>query len=127
MRQKGISMDVKILEKKLNEKLKGKKDHYSKEDYVVHNELFHKKHTAHNSYEDMIICAEEMSELTQNISKVIRGKRNPNDTEFLEEIADVQFCLKQLIQCYSLDKEKIKYIKDIKHERFLQNVNDKKL
>lgn len=120
-------MDVKILEKKLNEKLKGKKDHYSKEDYAAHNELFHKKHTTHNNYEDMIICAEEMSELTQNISKVIRGKMNPNDTEFLEEIADVQFCLKQLIQCYSLDKEKIKYIKDIKHERFLQNVNDKKL
>ena len=117
-------MEIKVLEDKLNTKLKNKEEHYDTKDYMMHNELFHKKHTEHNDYEDMIICAEEMAELTQNISKVIRGKMNPNDTAFLEEIADVQFCLKQLIQCYSLDKEKIKYIKDIKHERFLQGIKE---
>lgn len=113
-------MDRKILEEKLNEKLETKQPHYTKQDFVKHNEDFIIFHNNHREYEDIMVCIEEMAELTQNLSKVYRGKLEMDDIAVLEEIADVKLCLEEIIQSYNLDKEKIKYIKDIKHERLVE-------
>ena len=117
-------MDRDVLTKKLKEKIEKRSKHYSKEDFEKHYENFIKFHNSHREYEDIMICIEEMAELTQNLSKVYRGKMDINDVSVLEEIADVELCINELIQSYNLDKEKIEYIKDIKHERLIERYGE---
>lgn len=70
-----------------------------------------------NVYEFYSVCMEEMGELTQKISKHLRGKIGDNDVEILEEIADVQIYLEALKVFMNTDSEDMAYIEDVKLNR----------
>lgn len=70
-----------------------------------------------NVYEFYSVCMEEMGELTQKISKHLRGKIGDNDVEILEEIADVQICLETLKVFMDTDPEDMGYVEDVKLNR----------
>lgn len=65
---------------------------------------------------------EEMAELTERISKLLRGKIKKNDISLLEEIADVEVSLSTFKLLVGADEEMIQYIKDIKFERALDRL-----
>ena len=48
-----------------------------------------------------VICMEEMNELSQQISKQLRGKGD--DDHLAEEMADVYICLMMLYEMYGVD------------------------
>ena len=56
-------------------------------------------------HENLIIDMEEMAELTQEISKLIRGKGDY--FSLLEEMADVQICLYHLQNLYKISDENL--------------------
>lgn len=65
---------------------------------------------------------EEMAELTERVSKLLRGKVKKYDISLLEEIADVEVSLSTFKQLVDADEEMIQYIKDIKLERALDRL-----
>ena len=68
-----------------------------------------------------VICMEEMAELTQQISKSLRGKRNKE--HLTEEFGDVLIMLETLKTIHNLDDAEIQEWIDYKMTR--QNVRDK--
>lgn len=63
----------------------------------------------------MIIAIEELAELQKEISKKLRG--NGDNNHLCEEIADVMFCLEQIIAYYDLSVETINAFREFKKER----------
>lgn len=119
-------MDRKEIESKLNDKTYKKCEHLTKETKNLILDDFTNYHRAHDKHEDLIICMEEMAELTQQLSKVVREKTDIHDISVLEEIADVKICLSQLVRAFNIDKEELKYISDIKYERIAQKIKEDK-
>ena len=72
-----------------------------------------------NIYEFYSVCMEEMGELTQKISKHLRGKIEDNDIEILEEIADVQICIETLKTFMNTDPDDMSYVEDVKISRLI--------
>ena len=52
-----------------------------------------------------VVCMEELAELTQQISKQLRGKGDKN--HLTEEMADVYICLDMLKKMYNIDPEQL--------------------
>ena len=65
----------------------------------------------------LVVCMEELSELTQAISKEIQGKDNRNNV--IEEMADVLICLEILKQVFEITDEDIDSWIKYKQERNL--------
>ena len=63
----------------------------------------------------LVVANEEMSELTKEITKTLRGKHNT--VAVIEEIADVLVILSQLYIIYNIDDDDIKEVCDEKIER----------
>jgi NTP pyrophosphatase (non-canonical NTP hydrolase) len=71
----------------------------------------------------MPIAIEEMSELTKEICKYIRGNDNLND--IVEEIADVQIMVEQLISLFGIES-KVNEMIDYKMLRQMQRMEQEK-
>ena len=83
-------------------------------------------HSIANHYgiaNQMPIAIEEMSELTKEICKYIRGNDNLND--LVEEIADVQIMVRQLITLFEVEIQVDKMI-DYKLERQWERMKHEK-
>ena len=78
-----------------------------KEDVINHPEKYGEK--------QIIVAIEELSELQKELCKSLRNKKNVDNLK--EEIADVLFCIKQVIVYYDLDINEIKKIQNEKVER----------
>lgn len=65
-------------------------------------------------------CMEELAELIQQVSKVIRG--SSDELLLLEEIADAEEIIGNLKCLLNLDEDKIKHIKEVKYARYLDKV-----
>ena len=52
-----------------------------------------------------VVCMEELAELTQQVSKQLRGKGDKN--HLTEEMADVYICLDMLGKMYNIDPEQL--------------------
>lgn len=63
----------------------------------------------------LIVCMEELAELTQAISKELRGKHNQE--HLLEEVSDVYLMLENLKLIYNLTDEDIEKVIKEKQER----------
>ena len=71
------------------------------------------------------ICIEEMSELTKELCKYMRG--NSNKEHILEEIADVHITLMQMLLLFEIDENEFLSMVDFKikrTEKRLLNVED---
>lgn len=110
-------MDLVTLRNLLDEKIKSKSKHLTKEEISRLHHAYIDYHAATKPDEIFVIPMEEMAELTQHLSKIIRGKETPADLGFLEELADVQICIDNLRIACNVDTETFDYIKDIKFER----------
>lgn len=72
----------------------------------------------------LVVCMEELSELTQAISKEIRGKDNRNN--LVEEMADVIICLEILKQIFAVTNVEIEEWVKFKQERNLKRIKHEK-
>ena len=71
----------------------------------------------------LVVCMEELSELTQAISKEIRGKDNRNN--LVEEMADVHIMIEQVLRHYWQDGDgKLDYYINEKLTRQLGRIAD---
>ena len=69
----------------------------------------------------LVVCMEELSELTQAISKEIRGRGDRSN--LVEEMADVIICLEILKQVFEITDEDIDSWIKYKQERNLFRMN----
>ena len=69
----------------------------------------------------LVVCMEELSELTQAISKEIRGKDDRSN--LVEEMADVLICIEILKQVFEITDEDIDSWIKYKQERNLFRMN----
>lgn len=84
-----------------------------------------KDDTGHMS---LIMCMEELSELSQRISKYLRGMRTKEDKLLLiEEIADVELSLEYIKRITHVSKNEINLAKDIKVERQIKKMEERRL
>lgn len=76
-------------------------------------------HGARNSDNILVIPIEEMAELTQHLTKIIRGKETADggNCGLVEEMADVQICMDSLKKYFCITDEQMKYAIDVKMER----------
>ena len=102
--------------------------HMNKDEYIK----AHLDHLAvcdsRNPVDKLIIPIEEMSELTKEISKIIRGKAPADSTNYglLEELADVQIILDSLKIIFNISEEEMKYAIDVKVARNNARIHDQK-
>lgn len=75
--------------------------------------------------EQSLQCIEEMAELTQAINKVHRKCSKENLDKMVEEIADVQIMIKQLIYLTNSDKD-VKRVMSEKINRQLERMGKPK-
>lgn len=117
-------MDANELRKQLNEKLAVRPLHRSPEDVRKSHLSYIDYHKATKPDEIYVIPMEEMAELTQHLSKIIRGKEDVTNIGFLEELADVQICIDNLRIACNIDPATFEYIKDIKYERAARRISN---
>ena len=115
-------MDINLLKDKISNRQLNKIPHLTNEQILQNHLSYINYHKQVNEDEIYVIPIEEMSELTQHLTKCIRNKESfDNDNiELLEELVDVQICLDNLKIAFDIDDELIKTITDIKFER-MQN------
>lgn len=115
-------MDINLLKDKISNRQLNKIPHLTNEQILQNHLSYINYHKQVNEDEIYVIPIEEMSELTQHLTKCIRNKESfDNDNiELLEELVDVQICLDNLKIAFDIDDELIKTITDIKFER-IQN------
>lgn len=68
-----------------------------------------------------IISMEELAELSQEISKVLRGKGNK--LKLIEEIADVETCIEYIKDLNNITESDINKAKNVKDDRTLERIN----
>lgn len=114
-------MDLKEFTHKFTTKRFNKEKHTSPENIdKAHNALI-RYHLDTNPDEIVVIPMEEMAELTQHLSKILR-KKEPCDNSnlgLIEEMADVQLCLDNLKRHFNISDDDIAYAMDIKIKRTL--------
>ena len=115
-------MDTMELYTQLQKKLTEKPAHLTPDAVKECHQSYIDYHLATKSDEIYIIPMEEMAELTQHLSKIIRGKENEQNIGFLEELADVQICLDNLRMFCNIDDDTFEYVKDIKFERATRKI-----
>lgn len=77
----------------------------------------------------LMIAVEEMAELQQELSKIMRGKKeaNRNNYSLLEELADVQICIDTIKQYSRITDDDLKYAIDTKMERIRRKIKRNEL
>ncbi len=74
---------------------------------------------AYGKEHQLIICMEEMAELTKELTKNLRGRRNLQDIS--EEVADVEIMLEQVKVIFDL-KEEVSEAKEAKLLRLRERI-----
>lgn len=78
----------------------------------------------------LLMVCEEMAELIQAISKMERlmdekDRKHKHKQHIIEEIADVQIMLDELMLYYHIDHEDVKKLKEDKIQRLMKRMNGK--
>lgn len=117
-------MDAIELNTQLQQKLKERPAHISADVAKEMHQSYIDYHLATKPDEIYIIPMEEMAELTQHLSKIIRGKENMQNIGLLEELVDVQICLDNLRMFCNIEDDTFEYVKDIKFERAARTIKE---
>lgn len=123
-------MDKNALTILLNDKLLNHAPHI---DIDIKNNLSQKLSSYYKNHYNgfpmnVIVTIEEMSELTQNISKIMREKMQEEDIGVAEEICDVNVCLWQIaVYDFNLSWDDIEIIKEkvIEHDEYMASKSEK--
>lgn len=98
-----------------------------KECEAMYNKEEIEKIIGHFGQEKQIVLAnEEMAELIQANSKVLRNCKVVNLNNLIEEIADVSLMLDQLMVIYDIRQTTVKIVKKQKIERTLKIIQNEK-
>lgn len=115
-------MDLQKFKEQYFRKKNSKKPPMTKDEHVAaHSKLISNA----KSYNDLfIIHIEEMAELTQHLSKIIRNKEKADKDNLgaIEELADVQICLEEIRIMFGISEEDLRYAMDVKMERNLKRI-----
>lgn len=84
--------------------------------------IYQKSIETFGAYTQLIVCAEEASELSAAILHYIRFGTEENKTKLEEEIADNMLTLNQLIHMF--DKDSIEYFKTEKIKRLVKRIQE---
>lgn len=87
----------------------------------INKEIVSRSLNTYGNGMQLVVCMEELSELTQAISKEIRGKDSRNNV--IEEIADVLICIEIIKQVFEITDEDIGSWIKYKQERNLFRIN----
>ena len=87
----------------------------------INKEIVSRSLNTYGSGMQLVVCMEELSELTQAISKEIRGKDSRNNV--IEEMADVLICIEIIKQVFEITDEDIDIWIKYKQERNLFRMN----
>ena len=117
-------MDLRKFSKKLSDKLNNCPEHLTDEQIKECHMNYIEYHTKKKPDEILVIPIEEMAELTQHLSKVIRGKETSKSIGLLEELVDVQICIDNLKINFGIDEETFKYAMDVKLERSSEKIKN---
>jgi len=118
-------MKFKKFAKKLRKKLRNNAPRLTKQDRGLVTEYILKEANEDGFYYPLI-CAEEMAELIQVISKIKRyGHTEEYNIMLIEEMADVYATLDTMKEYFLISDNAIEYARDIKNERFLKSHNIK--
>lgn len=100
-------------------KLASAPQHITQEEYTDIHRQYLAYHGARNGDEILAIPIEEMAELTQHLTKIIRGKETADggNCGLVEEMADVQICIDSLKKYFCITDEQMQYAIDIKMDR----------
>lgn len=107
---------------KLNRKINNKDSHLDNDIIDECHNRYLNYHKVVNEDEILVIPMEEMAELTQHLSKILRKKENKDNIGLLEELADVQICIDNLKKYFEIDEEIFKYAMDVKFERIYEKI-----
>lgn len=118
-------MDLQEFTDKLNQKIDSKVAHLTEEEVYKAHKNYIDYHRNTNPNVLYVISMEEMAELTQHLSKLVRGKESIDNKGILEELADVQICIDNLVIALGLDKETLEYAKDVKLERVANKIQNR--
>ena len=110
-------MDQNEFSSKLNYKLTNNIEHISEDIITLAHKNYINYHLQSNPDEILVIPMEEMAELTQHLSKILRKKETTNNLGLLEELADVQICIDNLKRYFNIDEDTFKYAMDVKLDR----------
>jgi NTP pyrophosphatase (non-canonical NTP hydrolase) len=69
----------------------------------------------------LTICMEELAELSQRLSKIIRGKIDSDDITVLEEVADVELSLAMICKICNFSTKDVNRMMEVKAERIINN------
>lgn len=101
--------------------------HMNEKEYKAYQNKHTEYYKKTNEKELLIIPIEEMSELTQHLTKILRNKENIMDNfGLIEELADVQICIDNLKNYLEIDEDSFKYAIEVKTERNLKRFNNLK-
>ena len=115
-------MEINALKAAFEDKIINKPEHMSDDD-IRKQHLSYIDYHNHNRPDSVLnIPIEEMSELTQHLIKILRGKETKDNIGLLEELADVQICLDNLKIYFGINDDDFKYMMDIKFERAARNI-----
>ena len=116
-------MDAEKFEQKFRSKVYNKSIHMSTEGYIESQKKFIEHSMEVNEDENLVIPMEEMAELTQHLSKVLRGKEPYYDNyPLIEELADVQICIDRLKLYLDISDDDLKYAMEVKIENSLDKL-----
>jgi NTP pyrophosphatase (non-canonical NTP hydrolase) len=87
----------------------------------INKEIVSRSLDAYGNGLQLVVCMEELSELTRAISKEIRGKGDRDNT--IEEMADVLICIEIIKQVFGITDEDIDSWIKYKQERNLFRMN----
>lgn len=90
----------------------------------INKEIVSKSLDTYGNGIQLVVCMEELSELTQAISKEIRGKDNRNN--LVEEMADVIICLEILKQIFAVTNVELEEWVKFKQGRTLKHIKYEK-
>lgn len=81
--------------------------------------------TTQGTYLQTMVAIEEMSELTKELSKAIRGFDNHN--EIVEELADVMIMLEQLTIMYQVNELELNEMMMVKLNRLEERIKNESI
>lgn len=114
---KYIWVDVEKMFEKYKEKEESQTEKHRTEEVIGEKEkkIIRSSIQAYGEALQSIVCMEECAELTQAVSKQLRGRGNREN--LVEEMADVLICIELLKQIYGVNESEVKDFIEKKIER----------
>lgn len=115
-------MDLKDFKKKFKNALSYLDIEKHKQIFERCKKLYSQDLEFRNSGRVYVISMEECAELSQVLSKLLRG--NCDKHKLIEEIADVEICLEYIKDLQNISEEDINKAKNIKDDRALERIEE---